>query len=59
MSEKAVLVIFNDHNETFKTLHQAAESLDIADHLLFDAINKGHRVNTAAGPVFADWLEEN
>lgn len=55
---KAVIVFFEKHNETFKNLESASLSLDIAVHILFDAIKKGYRVKTASGLCFVDWLEE-
>ena len=58
MKDNAVLVIFKNHNERFNSLHQAAVSLGITDHSLLEAIKNGKRVNTAAGLVYADWLEE-
>ena len=58
MKGNAVLVIFKNHNERFNSLHQAAVSLGITDHSLSETIKNGKRVNTAAGRVFIDWLEE-
>lgn len=56
--EKAIIVIFKDHNEVFKSVSIASLSLDIPETLIFNAIRKGNKLLSASGTCFADWLED-
>lgn len=55
---KPVIVFFGNHNETFKNVATAGQSLDVPEHFIFDAIKKGYEIKTASGTCFVDWLEE-